>query len=91
MFRTINCSILFQLDGKCDTLSGLLEAINHPSANFTEKANFSFPAGVQGEGASKVSLLKSIDQLNLKVPNLPTVYFPGEGGRGVSDTLKSEI
>ena len=37
-------------DGKCDTLSGLLEAVKRLSANLTESAKFSFEQDGGGRG-----------------------------------------
>ena len=66
-----------KLDGECDTLSSLLEAVKRPSANLTENANFSFP----GRGGGP-DTLKSEVQLDLKVPKLPTFHFEWGGGLG---------
>ena len=69
-------SLLKQLDGKCDTLPGLLEVVKHPSANLTENANFSFLWwGLMWH----FEIWSSTWLESSKSANLPTFHFQWEG------------
>ena len=59
-----------ELDGKCDTLLGLLEVVKHPSKISLKRLTFYFG---DGGGGGEV-------QLDLKVPHLPTFHFWRGGG-----------